>query len=205
MCPSLGRTLSIVGCVAIANACSIGRDKAVRPADTPDVGSVSTRAAIASTVREQPDTGPVLNVNLASSAKATMTGLPELLLTRGDRMRVGIDPATEKSYAEIPVAHYDSGSLHLDSDDESETVRKDAVVDGIDHRTIEGVPARPGAYTLSVAAKQDNFYMLQIRVDSRSKGFATPFAFRDVPIARGAVHRYLITIDGESLAVRREQ
>lgn len=52
-----------------------------------------------------------------------MTGLPQLLLTRDDRAYVGIDFATQKSYAEIPVAHYDSGGSPLDSDDDSATVR----------------------------------------------------------------------------------
>lgn len=205
MCPSLGRTLGIVICVAIANACSSAHDKPPRIADTLIIGSVPAPAAIAAAVREQPDTGPWLNVNLATSAKGATTGLPELLLTRDDRARVGIDPSTQTSYAEIPVAHYDSGSSPLDSDDDSATVRKDSIIDAIDHRTIEGVPARPGAYTLSVAAKRGSFYMLQISVEGRSKAVASPVNFRDVPIARGAVHRYLITIDGDSLAVRREQ
>jgi hypothetical protein len=159
----------------------------VVPADTPVVPSSPAARA---------DGGLVLSIHLATSASSEAPAPGELHLVRADGRAVGYLPDRGASH-DIPGATYDSAATH------DETPNPPGSSDAIDQRLIAGVPADTGTYVLTVSGVANGAYTLTARVDSGSSDFVAEQRLSDVPIIRGARHRYRVTITQAAVTIER--
>jgi hypothetical protein len=109
----------------------------------------------------------------------------ELLITDDQGRRTGYDPITDRSYAEIPRAAYESIEL---ADPEDPEFRSHPV------KEFSLLRAPAGEYTVTVTGTGTGTYMLDMNSWSRAGDLAMA-VFPAVPITPGVSHTYRITHD----------
>lgn len=191
-------SISIV-CIAACSRSGAGGDDAAQTHPARPAASLivpDTTPPPSSTIKTPPTRERILSIQLATSARSPSAAPGELYLTRPDGKAIGYIPGRGAAH-DIPGATYDSTRMEAD-----DTPGAPDTPIAFDSRWVV-LPVDTGTYALTVSGVADGAYVLVFSLRSPRTDRHAEQRILDVPIARGATHRYRVVVDTARVGIER--